>query len=207
MKYPLFFISISVWLFSEAVTNTTFFSFLIFWLSLNLTILGVAYAFNKASLICGKQSDGKINKALFAVNAPWIVFSFIVLRIQALISSENKIDRIGRSHWYIASYPGFKYKNIEFDYIIDLTAEFPKANCENKNYVCYPNLDGVELSHLSIIETINVDSKVLVHCAQGHGRSATYCAVVMSQMGFYSNPLEAYNEILISRPKAKGASD
>ena len=67
----------------------------------------------------------------------------------------------------------------EFDTIIDLTAEFPRWYRPANTYLCIPNLDGVAVVDLGVDLQLEDAGQVLIHCAQGHGRSATLAALLL----------------------------
>ncbi len=47
-----------------------------------------------------------------------------------------------------------------------------------------------------------MNQKILIHCAQGHGRSATYASLLIAQLFPTISPQEALTLILESRPSA-----
>lgn len=100
--------------------------------------------------------------------------------MQAIASRENRIDKISGTNLYIGQYPIFT-RGWKFDYTIDLTAEFLPCRKLADRYICIPNLDGIPLSNGNIPTEITKDMNVLVHCAQGHGRSATYTILNYAQ--------------------------
>ena len=170
-------------------------------------VLGSAYLLNRPSWVCGKTKHGSVSIWLTLVNLPWLVFAWLVLLAQVRLSKEDDINRIGDSNIWISRYPVFMATEIEFGLVIDLTAEFPCMRKSGSHHLCLPNLDGVRLVNIDIPEQLNQNSKVLVHCAQGHGRSATYTSQLYASLFPEVSPEEAYKIILSNRPGAGVSRD
>jgi protein-tyrosine phosphatase len=93
-----------------------------------------------------------------------------------------------------------------FALIVDLTAELPRLYGMGASYECLANLDGVALANRRLHHLPAVEDKVLVHCAEGHGRSATFVSCLLCEIGFYDTPLRAYETVVASRPGARISS-
>ena len=162
-------------------------------------LLATSYLLNNPNFITGKNKNGKRSITLSVLNSPWLIITYICWYISSELSKEDKCNKI-INNIFISRYP-VVVPNDEFDLIIDLTSEFPKPKIGNNNYLCVPNLDGVALKNINIPE-IDPKSKVLIHCAQGHGRSSSYCALVLIKLGIANSTFEALNIIKKSRPGA-----
>ena len=177
MKFTLFFLTLTLytlWSFIESSDEPQ--SYLLLWLVINFLIMTFAYAFNKPSWIMGKNRKGEIKISLLILNFPWLLFSWSIFRLQMFVSRENRVDEVVENHIYIASRPlgGFDYE--PYDLVVDLTAEFLKDPVESSRYVCYTNLDAMPLSQsYESVEQFK-NKKIVVHCANGHGRSALFVA-------------------------------
>jgi protein-tyrosine phosphatase len=94
--------------------------------------------------------------------------------------------------------------------LIDLTSEFSEEIHEIPTYISLPMLDGVapKSDFKEFIETLisKIESKsIYIHCVQGHGRTATFTSLLLSQLKKIS-PMEAYESILKVRPRAKASA-
>jgi protein-tyrosine phosphatase len=98
------------------------------------------------------------------------------------------------------------------DAVLDLCAEFPRRRTAEGGsvYRYIPILDGSSPSDRQLgealcwIEARRAEGKiVLVHCAQGHGRSAIIAASALCQLGLASGFDEALAQIQSIRPRAK----
>ncbi|CAM2011317.1 hypothetical protein [Acanthopleuribacter pedis] len=178
------------------------------WLCLNTNLMSLAYWLNRPRLILGKTRAGRINPLLLAVNLPWLLFSWVIWWLQQRFSREPALSNLGTTGWAVGCYPGRRYPGDQFDVLIDLTAEFPRASVRDGNYFAIPNLDAVALTHPpdeQELHRLNIGpgTRVLVHCAQGHGRSATWCALAFRELGWFAHAEEAHRFILEHRPKAQ----
>lgn len=175
-------------------------TFLYLWPVINFFILSVAYGFNTPQFILGKQSNGSINPLLLFINLPWLAITWIIFHFQIKLSSEDFMNQIGDTNYWISNRP-FKSDNIsEFDLVIDLTCEFPKYKTECE-YLCLPNLDGMPLRNHKI--DLNLESKkVLIHCANGHGRSSIFLTKILLNNKQIKTSIEGLNLIKKSRNRA-----
>jgi hypothetical protein len=202
MKYAVFFGSIFSLLLWRIWSRENALSLLWIYPLISAAILTIAYATNNPKLIIGKVSTGNINYPLAIINFPWLFITWSIWEIQAKLSSEDLINQIAGSNIYIGCYP--KYSEIDqFDLVIDLTAEFCSHKGQATAYLCVPNLDGMPLGNVVFPTGITLGSKIFIHCAQGHGRTATYTSLLLAHLGITRSSIEALSLILHCRPAAK----
>ncbi len=202
MKYRIFFAGLllyNIYFFRNSVDP---FRYLLLWLMCSLCIMTLSYVFHAPKLVCGKQENGKVNFIIITLNLPWLLFTWTIWLIESAISREDKFNQIGDTNIHIGRYPLFTKEASSFGLIIDLTCEFPKCG-KQKEYICLPNLDGVALKNYSLPYMINAEQKVLIHCAQGHGRSGTFATILMNQLNEQITKDAAYETIMESRPRAR----
>jgi len=116
---------------------------------------------------------------------------------------EDFENQIGNTNIYISRRPRLTELKEIYEVVIDLTAEFIESKEAGQSYFHLSWLDGISPSNFKIPEGITTDSKILIYCAQGHGRSATYTAILLRQLKLCNSTAEAYHLILQSRPSAK----
>ena len=202
MKFTLFFLFLTLYTTWLLLTLVSPLKYLLLWLIVNLIVMTTAYALNNPKFILAKKEDGSVNYFLLLINLPWLLFSWFVFYVQMLMSRENRVDEVVNSSIFIASKSARNFDYSSYDVVVDLTAEFLKAKVGGATYISYANLDGMPLSKLYEDVSIFQNKKVLVHCANGHGRSALFVAKLLKDLG----KVESYEEGLLrvkqSRPLA-----
>ena len=206
MKYALIFFifGISSIIFGY---NLIIFRLLFFWAGVSFIILGAAYGCLGAKVF-GKKSNGTLNKWCLFLLLPYLLLTWIIWHIQRLISQEDCCNEIAPGIWlgrraFVDELPD------RISLIIDLTAEFPEPPnvISGKTYICIPTLDtSVPEQHVfeKLIHTIcSWQGNVYIHCALGHGRSATVAAGVLLAKGLVENFNQAEKVLLTARPKIK----
>lgn len=93
--------------------------------------------------------------------------------------------------------------------VLDLTSEFPecRAFSQQPHYLCLPLLDTRAPTHEQVERGVaficdhHGQGGVYVHCAMGHGRSATFVAAFLLRQGICRTPDEAEALIRQKRPR------
>jgi len=152
-----------------------------------------------------------------ALLLPYPVLARMTLLLTTRISREAMMSRVG---------PGLSIGRLPFpweldrladggiDAVLSLCWEFParllRRGAHGLEGACVPILDGIPPSDrqfrraVAWVETQrNEGRSVLIHCAQGHGRSATVAAAVLCRIGLASGAEDALSQILQARPHAK----
>ena len=176
---------------------------LFLWVALSGAVLAFAYALNRPALVCGKRPSGEISLVIASINFPWLLFTWIVWLFIAVLSREPRVNFINGTNIAISQYPLFGVDIANFERVIDLTAEFPRFYSSSGHYLCMPNLDGVELGTINSRTELNPNEKVLVHCAQGHGRSAAFVTLLLLDNSIFPTLDAAQRAIVNSRPGAR----
>ena len=158
----------------------------------------VAYIKNIPSLIINKRKSGSINPILLIINFPWLLLTWGIFKLQIICSRENFCDQITGTNIWISRRPTGKDDLSKFKLIIDLTSEF-LSDKTNNHYMSYPNLDRHALINLPIITEFDKETPTLIHCANGHGRSALFTAILLKENGTCSTVKESLDLIIKSR--------
>lgn len=138
---------------------------------------------------------------------PYAAVAWLVLFFARALSREAAFDRIGEG-LYVGALPfpwaraGLRREGITA--VLNLCLEFPPLS---KSAGYRPMLDGIapRREHLEeavgwILERRRAGARVLVHCAQGHGRSACVAAAVLLSLGEAGSVDEAIGRLRAARP-------
>ncbi len=156
------------------------------WITAAYLIAGVAY-FTGRPLLLGKRSDGSVTPWIAAVSIPYLVLCFAASLVRRLWGEPawNEVAPglfVGRRVSGRELPPGI-------DLVVDLTSEFPEPPSvrAGRAYRCLPTLDGCASDPAAFAalaqEVAATPGRVFVHCAVGHGRSASLAAAVMILRG------------------------
>lgn len=197
----------------KSLTNEHLAGRLIFaWISLDLLLVSIAYRRQNARVF-GKTDDGTMRPLPAIVMAPFLFFTWLVWRLQNLFSREPIWNEV---------MPGlFVGRRCSFDClppnattVIDLTAEFPAPGRIRRRteLVCIPTLDGCspdQADCLRLFELLkaNEGAVIYVHCANGHARSVTFVAGLLTQRGITDTPDAAIQKLRQCRPRASPNAD
>lgn len=152
-----------------------------------------------------------------ALLLPYHALARTTLLVTSRLSREAMMCRVG---------PGFHVGRMPFpweherladgrvDAVLSLCWEFPprphRRGAGMLEVACVPILDGSPPSDRQFREAIawvegqwRAGRTVLIHCAQGHGRSATVAAAVLCRLGLAADAEDALAQILRARPHAK----
>ncbi|MDA7978202.1 MAG: dual specificity protein phosphatase family protein [Pirellulales bacterium] len=95
----------------------------------------------------------------------------------------------------------------DFDHIVDLTCEFVEPDAlRSSGYISFPTLDGHYPDTSTLLARVarvaELDGTVYIHCAQGHGRTATLAIAYLIRQGISSTVDDAVAYVLERRPDA-----
>ncbi len=186
------------------------------YLALGLMALAIAYGMKRAGFAveeacCRRRSA----LAAWVLLAPYRLLGWLALGLLSRFDGEAAISRvapdlaIGRRPSR-AERRGLAGSGIGA--VLDLCFEFPHPDWDSAGMAgrFVPILDGSPPSDrqfreaLGWIEASRAEGKaVLIHCAQGHGRSATVAAVVLCRIGLADDVDRAIELIRSARPRAR----
>lgn len=206
MKYGLIF-----WLFGifSIVFSLKFqlLSWLFVWVSISFLAVGTGYI-GLGAKIFGKKANGKISTLSLIILLPYLLIAWITWHIQRSIGREDCCNEIADGIWL--GRRAFKDELPEnISLVVDLTSEFtePDNIIRDKAYICIPTLDTSipdEQVFDELIQKIATwDGNVYIHCALGHGRSATVAAGVIIAKGIVNDFDEAEKLLSKIRPRIK----
>jgi protein-tyrosine phosphatase len=203
MRYAIVFSVLGFYLIGLAVVLGGW-VYLLGWPALGFLLLAIAYAGAGPALL-GKRPDGRLAWWAFVLFGPVLFLLWTVWHLQRLVSREAPCHEVAPGLW-LGRRPFAHEIPAEVMLIVDLTAEFPLP-CglgQGREYLVLPTLDGIAPDEARlralVVRVANSAGPVYMHCAMGHGRSATLAAAVLVFRGLAVDPREAEKRIRRVRP-------
>jgi hypothetical protein len=140
---------------------------------------------------------------------PYFALNYLSLWLFRRTSRENAADEIAPGLWLgCRLWPRDEKQLPQIFAVLDLTAEFAEVTFLQKapHYLCVPVLDTTaptieELRHgIEFLQTHLSQGAVYVHCALGHGRSATFVAAYLLKSSQAQTLEEALTRLKTVRP-------
>ena len=158
-------------------------TWLFFYPAFSFGVVSAAYIFS-APRFFGKCFDGGRSRLGTLLVLPYVLYVTAVWHVVRLLSKEPILNSLGDDLVLSRRLLGHELpENIAS--VVDLTCEFTEPNDHWKiqSYTCYPMLDGSaatadQLREL-VMEINDMPKPVLIHCAQGHGRTGLVAAAVL----------------------------
>ncbi|MEX2214313.1 MAG: tyrosine-protein phosphatase [Phycisphaeraceae bacterium] len=203
MKYAITFLMCAGTCAFYAVTQHGW-MWLLLWPALALSLVAIAYLFNKPALF-GKRDDGTMHPALLLALLPYLIFAWLIWHLVRKLTKEPATNEVtptlivGRR-----LLPGELPANVT--HMIDLTAEFaePAGVRGATTYRALPMLDGMAVSVHRLNEIASaiaaIEGVVYIHCAQGHGRTGLVAAAVLLVSGEAASDEQAIQRLKLVRP-------
>lgn len=206
MKYGVAFIAISIGLVYYAIWLGDW-AHLLLWPALSFLIVAMAYLTNKPAIFL-KSAWGQLPFYSRLLLAPYLIEVWLLWHVLRAATREAAFHQI--SEQFIASRRLLASELPDgVDWVIDLTCEFtePTAIREMTGYRCLPTLDGSTPplnATLQLVEKITRSGgTALVHCAQGHGRTAMLTTIMLVRAGDCDGFDDALARVQKVRPEAK----
>lgn len=208
--YAALFMILGAMLAWSACNTATWFAIPMFWTSLCLITLSVAYGFLGARVFL-KNAGGRLSFMSYLIFGPYFLLNSIVFLFYRLSTREDPWNEIvpgvflGRK---LGASDRTGFEALKIHAVLDVTSEF--SECEFVRHVaqyrCIPTLDtrAPTLAELTAGAAFIADSSgqgnVYVHCALGHGRSATFVTAFLLKSGKAPSLVEAIELIRKARP-------
>ena len=179
--------------------------YLLLWPALSFALVAFAYLTADVSVF-GKRSSGTLSLSRTILLAPFLAYLSLVWHVVRYLSREPAYNQLTETV-FIGRRLLSHERPPHFEHIVDLTCEFNEPSAlRSSGYISFPTLDG----HFSQTDTLldrvariaELDGTVFIHCAQGHGRTATFAIAYLIHMGVSASVDEAVQYVLQRRPAA-----
>ncbi|MGK7904670.1 MAG: hypothetical protein AB4352_25345 [Hormoscilla sp.] len=204
MKYIFIFIASGICAIALSL-QTDITSWLLCWCGVSFIIVGIAYG-GLGAKVFGKQSDGSMAWWAIALLWPYLLLTWSMWHVQRIASKEKCCHEVGPGIW-LGRRPYLQELPANINLIVDLTAEFPALPkvIAGKTYICLPTLDGMVPGDRPFRELLKQlvlwQGNMYIHCALGHGRSATVAAALLLAKKLAENGTQAEAAIAHIRPQ------
>jgi protein-tyrosine phosphatase len=203
MKYAFVFGLLGVYLVGLAAVLGGW-GWLLAWPGASLLLVAAAFA-GLGPRVFGKRLDGSVAWWALLALLPYLLLTWLLWQLLRLTSKEPCCHEVVTGIWvgrraYARELPA------DISMVVDLTAEFPEPRGVRKgrSYVCLPTLDTTAPAAAALREVVRrVDEhsgNVYIHCASGHGRSATVAAALLLARGLATDVAQAESLLRSRRP-------
>ncbi|NND97615.1 MAG: phosphatase [Pirellulaceae bacterium] len=203
MKYGFLFLLLAIAIGVAGVRGGPW-SWLLFYPAFSFGVVAAAYLYS-APGVFGKRFDGRRSMLGTVLVLPYVLYASAVWHFMRLLSREPKANSLGDDLVLSRRLLGHELPN-EIASVVDLTCEFtePQLGWQIDSYTCYPMLDGSAATSDQIRELvtdiIQMPKPVLIHCAQGHGRTGLVAAAVLLVSGRVQTAADAIAMVQAVRP-------
>ena len=180
---------------------------LLLWVALALLIVAIAYLTNSPRLLF-KKDNGTREWWSWLLLWPYYLLAWLSFWSHFLTNRRAASSEIAAGLWLSRRLSAREARsaNIGWRAILDLACEFPRTPLEGCEYLSLPVLDGTAptLEQMSIaVDYINRGrdrGPVLLHCALGHGRSATIAVAWLLNCGIAESVEDGIAQVRKVRP-------
>ena len=175
-----------------------------------LLLVGMAYL-RRWPGVLGKRRGGQLMASSYLLFWPYHLLNWSTFSIFRWITRENPFDEVAPGLFVggrLLSGDEARFKERGILSVLDLTAEFSEVHFlrSSASYLCIPLLDRSDptMGELNvgvdyIIQRLS-SGPVYVHCALGHGRSATFAAAYLLREARAGSPGAAVEMMRQKRP-------
>lgn len=206
-RYGLIFLAIALGCLAAARLCSGAAMGLLLWFSLGFSLLAAAYLLERPQLF-GKRQNGTLAPWAVVIALPVVVLNYGLWTFKSLLREEPASHEIA-PRIFVGRLPLPGDLPAGITVIVDVTSELiahPQIRI-HPGYRVYPMLDDgfVEPHELEwiVAELIELPGPMLIHCAAGHGRSATLAAAIAIARGHFVDPEQAVAEMQRVRPKIR----
>lgn len=202
--YGIVFLLFSLSLFAN-VRLTLHWSWGLGWPGISFLLAAIAYLTVSTPLF-GKRTDGSRKWPEAVLMFPYLLLARLVWEVQIQFSRESPANLVGDSLIIARRLRPFELPG-DLAAILDLTCELsdPEEVRRHAGYYCLPILDANGVCPEALIACIlqfppPSRGTVLVHCANGHGRTGLVAAAWLLSHRLAADPADALHQLKSVRP-------
>lgn len=160
---------------------------IVLWPAAVLLAVAIVYLI-QAPRALGKRADGALAWWAWFVWAPHLGYMRLLHELARSLTDEPVADEVASGVW-VGRRPRLHELPAGIAIVVDLCAELPEAPgvAEGRGYLAIPTLDATSPTPAEIARAVDamlaVRGPVFIHCAFGHGRSATVAAALLVRRG------------------------
>jgi protein-tyrosine phosphatase len=183
---------------------------LLWWVASSFALAAAAYA-GVGPRLLGKRADGTLPAWSYALHGPFLLLGLVSMRMVHLTSGEAPFHEVAPGV-FLGRRPTRRdravYRQLGIGAVLDLCAELQKSSAleGRERYLTLPVLDADAPSPEQLVAAVRwldevlPGQRVLVHCALGHGRSATVIAAWRLHHGAAGDALDVEADLRRTRP-------
>jgi protein-tyrosine phosphatase len=179
-------------------------SLLLLWPGVACFLVGLAYA-GLGAAVFGKSANGTLPPWTWVLLLPYLAFTWAIWKLKRKVSKEPFYNEVAPGLWVGRRVLGGELPE-GVQVIADVTCEFaePTTALVVCDYRSLPTLNYSVPSRAAfeaLVSELAGREGVYIHCAQGHGRSATLATGVLLKKGLAQTREEAVAMVVRARPK------
>lgn len=174
------------------------------WPGVSVIVVGVGYLGLGPRVFGKSAANGRLRPWVVVAIFPYFAVAWSLWQLKSRLFGERPHDEVAPGIFVGRRPLGPHELPAGAKVVVDLTSEFPRVECADARYVCIPTLDTTaptDAEMKALLDGIaDEDGPIFVHCAMGHGRSATVAAALMIRRGLAKSVDEAIAMMAAKRP-------
>ncbi|WP_417387310.1 dual specificity protein phosphatase family protein [Gimesia sp.] len=176
---------------------------LLLWPAFSFALVSAGY-FGLGPRIFNKSEEGLVPYLNQCLLLPYLLYLNGIWHLSRLLRPEPPLHQL-TENLYISRRLLSRELPTEIVHVIDLTCEMSEPlELRSRGYHCFPVLDRAAPSVDSLCnwieQTAALEGPLLIHCAEGHGRTGLFTAALLLYIGQASSMEEALQFIQSQRP-------
>jgi len=202
MKYGILFSIVAILLTFAGIKHGGWY-LVCLWPAVSFAIVATGYLYF-GPIVYGKSKSGTLSLLNLLVLLPYLLYSCSVWYAARLFKRESAYDQLNDNIYIGRRLMGHELPP-NIDHVIDLTCEFTEAKqLRSVDYHSFQILDGFvpPTDHLRrwVAHGATLSGTIYIHCAEGHGRTGLFAAVLLVTLGHFDNVNDALEFIKSKRP-------